>query len=91
MNDATTAIRKASYLSGSQSALAGLLRVRPPTVNQWAKGVRPVPPKYCTAIETATSGAVMRQDLLPDDYWLIWPDLPAPAEQGAGTYPTRKA
>ena len=82
MNNATSAIRKASEIAGSQSALAGRLEVRPPTVNQWANGVRPVPPKYCLAIERATSGAVTRIDLRPDDYWLIWPDLPAPAAQG---------
>lgn len=38
---------------------------------------------YATAIERATSGAVTRQDLRPDDYWLIWPDLPAPKRSKA--------
>ncbi len=33
----------------------------------------------CVDIERATSGAVTRADLRPDDYWLIWPDLPQPA------------
>jgi DNA-binding transcriptional regulator YdaS (Cro superfamily) len=32
-----------------------------------------------SAIERESGGAVARQDLRPDDYWLIWPDLPAPA------------
>jgi len=32
----------------------------------------------CVRIERATAGKVTRADLRPDDYWLIWPDLPAP-------------
>lgn len=36
-------------------------------------------PENCLAIERATDKAVTRQELRPDDYWLIWPDLPAPA------------
>ena len=35
----------------------------------------------CTAIERITGGQVTRQDLRHDDYWLIWPDLPAPTEK----------
>jgi len=35
-------------------------------------------PKFCVAIERETGGQVTRQDLRPDDYWLHWPDLPAP-------------
>lgn len=35
-------------------------------------------PELCVAIERATDGQVTRQDLRPEDYWLIWPDLPAP-------------
>lgn len=40
-------------------------------------------PLVCLAIERATGGQVTRQDLRPDDYWLIWPDLAAPQEEGA--------
>lgn len=76
---------------GAVTRLARQIGAPIPDVYRWAKGERPVPVGRCLAIETATSGAVTRQDLRPDDYWLIWPDLPAPAEQGAGTYPTRKA
>ena len=28
-----------------------------------------------------TAGAVPREQLRPDDYWLIWPDLKAPKKQ----------
>jgi DNA-binding transcriptional regulator YdaS (Cro superfamily) len=37
----------------------------------------------CTAIERITGGQVTRQDLRPDDYWLIWPDLKAPKSKKA--------
>ena len=79
MDTQNTPIERACSLLGSQSALAALLKVTPPTVNQWTKGVRPVPIEHCLAIEHATGGKVTRQDLRPDDFWRIWPDLKAPA------------
>lgn len=54
-------------------------------LRQWRHGYagrKPDAP-YCVAIERATGGAVSRQDLRPDDYWLYWPDLPAPASKEA--------
>ncbi len=35
-------------------------------------------PFVCNAIERETGGLITRQQLRPDDYWLAWPDLPAP-------------
>lgn len=35
-------------------------------------------PMVCSAVERLTCGAVTRQSLRPQDYWLIWPDLKAP-------------
>lgn len=55
--------------------MAKLLGVAPPTVNQWVRGVRPVPIEHCPAIELATNGAVTRRDLRPADFHLIWPEL----------------
>ncbi len=78
-------INNAAAQLGSVSALARAVGVQPPTVHQWRIGDRPVPVEKCVLIERATDGAVTRQDLRPDDYWLIWPDLPAPeAAQPAG-------
>jgi len=54
-------------------------------LRQWRFGYggrKPDAP-YCVAIERATGGQVTRQELRPDDYWLIWPDLPAPAHAEA--------
>ncbi len=54
--------------------MAKLLGVAAPTVNQWVRGIRPVPIEHCPAIEHATSGAVTRKDLRPTDFHLIWPE-----------------
>ncbi|MHB0920618.1 MAG: YdaS family helix-turn-helix protein [Thiomonas delicata] len=58
---------------GGLSACARMIGVRPPTMHQWIKGLRPVPPRRCYAIESAL--AVRRWDLRPDDWHLIWPEL----------------
>jgi DNA-binding transcriptional regulator YdaS (Cro superfamily) len=55
--------------------LAGALRVTPGLVSQWKQGVRPVKVDRCVEIELATGGQVMRWDLRPNDWWLIWPEL----------------
>jgi DNA-binding transcriptional regulator YdaS (Cro superfamily) len=68
-------IEQACQELGSQAVLAALLKVTPPTVNQWVKGVRPIPIEACVAIEQATNGRIMRWDLRPDNWHLIWPEL----------------
>ena len=49
-------------------------------IRQWQHGYagRIPSPENCLAIERATSGAVTRQELRPNDFWRIWPDLPTP-------------
>lgn len=44
-------------------------------VYQWSRGIRPVPVEHCAAIEAATLGAITRQELRPDDWAYIWPEL----------------
>ncbi len=78
MNVKTNPLQKAVDITGSQAALARALSVMPPVVNQWLKGKRPIPVQACVLIERVTSGVVSRRDLRPEDYWLVWPDLPAP-------------
>ncbi|MGL4640598.1 MAG: transcriptional regulator [Shewanella sp.] len=65
---------------GAQASLASVLQKSPAQVWQWKEGIRPVPIDLCAQIEKATDGQVTRQELRPDDFWLIWPDLPAPAD-----------
>ena len=72
------AIIKAIDVFGSMSSLAKAIGRPVCEVWQWKDGRRPVPAIRCIDIERVTSGAVTRIDLRPDDYWLIWPDLPAP-------------
>jgi DNA-binding transcriptional regulator YdaS (Cro superfamily) len=49
----------------------------PAQVRQWRHGYNGRKPDapYCVAIEQATNGAVTRQDLRPDDWQKIWPEL----------------
>ncbi len=46
-------------------------------VRQWRHGYggRVPNPANCVAIELATEGKVTRQDLRPDDWQAIWPEL----------------
>ncbi|MGF6212367.1 transcriptional regulator [Comamonas sp. 4034] len=68
-------LQSACAIAGGQAALSRQLGVTAAAVNQWIKGLRPVPPRHCVSIELATKGAVTRQDLRPNDWQLIWPEL----------------
>lgn len=59
----------------SQSAFAEMAGVTQGMVWQWLKGLRPVSPTACVAIEKATGKAISRKDLRPSDWNKIWPDL----------------
>ncbi len=50
-------------------------------IYQCIAGKKQMKSKEAVRIERITSGEITRQMLRRDDYWLIWPDLPAP--QGA--------
>lgn len=63
-----------------EKALADLLGVASPTVNQWLYQLRPVPISHCVRIEQLTNGRVTRKMLRPNDWWTIWPDLAVPDE-----------
>lgn len=65
------AISKACAVLGGQAMLARAIGVSPPTVNQWCKGIRPVPAERCPAIERVTGGTVRCEDLRPDVDWSV--------------------
>jgi DNA-binding transcriptional regulator YdaS (Cro superfamily) len=70
------------YLSqerGRQSALATAIGAHSPDVSRWADGTRPIPVHYGASIEIATGGAVTRQEMFPNDWQTIWPELVTPA------------
>ena len=51
--------------------MARILDVKPPTVNQWISGERPIPAEQCPAIERATNGQVKCEELRPDVDWAV--------------------
>lgn len=70
-------IKKAIDLfGGKQTALAYACNVSQPAVRKWLYGGA-ISPESASAIERATKGAVRRQDLRPQDWHLIWPELRA--------------
>jgi DNA-binding transcriptional regulator YdaS (Cro superfamily) len=69
MDKKTTPIKKACSIAGGQAALARILSVSPPTVNQWITGNRPIPLERCIEIEKATERQVRCEELRPDLDW----------------------
>lgn len=64
--------------TSSQYLFAKDLGVSQGLVSQWILGKTLVSPKKCVYIERLTNGKVTRRDLRPNDFWELWPDLPAP-------------
>jgi DNA-binding transcriptional regulator YdaS (Cro superfamily) len=60
---------------GRATALAAKLGVSPSYLSQLVNGQSPISPERCVDIWRATDGEVTRQDLRPDDWARIWPEL----------------
>lgn len=71
-------IERAISAMGNASRLAKSLGVSVQAVCFWRDGKRQIPVEKCSDIERITSGAVTRQDLRPDDWQRIWPELVQP-------------
>ena len=69
------ALQRAISIIGSATALADLLGITKGAISQWKDKGRSIPFEYGAAIETATSGAVTRRNLFPDDWQRVWPEL----------------
>ena len=78
-------IDKAAQVVGGLTKLAAMLGVAPPTVHEWKTRKRPVPVVRCVSIVRASNGTVTLQDLRPDDWQDIWPELANPAAPEATT------
>ncbi len=65
---------------GRALALAKGVDVPPSFISKLSTGAKRPSAQLCVAIEKFTDGQVTRADLRPEDYWLIWPDLPAPKQ-----------
>lgn len=61
-----SAIKAAVAKLDGQASLASAIGVHKVVVNQWVRGMRPIPARWCIPIETATGGEVTRHDLRPD-------------------------
>lgn len=63
---------------GTYAAMAEAMKVSKSYLSQMVTGKTNISAERSVEIERLTHGAVTRADLRPHDYWLIWPDLPAP-------------
>lgn len=71
---------------GRSAALATRLNIKPPQVAGWISGDKPVPVRHMAAIEVFTGAQVTRQEMRPDDWQDIWPELVS-ADAGESTHP----
>lgn len=71
----STALEQAIACLGSQNKLAEAIGVRQSVVSMWVTRQSRIPAGHCVSIERATSGAVTRRDLRPDDWAAVWPEL----------------
>ena len=70
-----SALQKSIEILGSQRLLAESIGVSPQTIWAWIDRGSLIPPEKCVLIERVTDRAVTRQDLRPDDWKQIWPEL----------------
>jgi len=74
-----------TYISGERgrsAALAERLRVSRSYLSQLAYGKAPLSPERCVDIWRETDGLVTRQELRPNDWQRIWPELVMPSPGG---------
>lgn len=81
-------IDRAEKAVDGRGVLADLFGVKPSAVGNWK--VRGVPVEHCARMEQVTHGAVTRQELRPDDWRTIWPEL-AEKVDAASTEPKEGA
>lgn len=62
---------------GRAATLAATLGVSPSYLSQMASGKAPISPERAVEIEVATGGLVTRQEMFPDNWQRIWPELGA--------------
>lgn len=60
---------------GGKSAFARKIGAHASDLSDWMKGARPIPVRFCPAIERESGGRVGRQDCRPNDWQVYWPEL----------------
>lgn len=68
---------------GGKSAFAKKIGAYASDLSDWSRGERPIPIRFCPAIERESVGAVTRIELRPVDWHIYWPELAAPQSQQA--------
>lgn len=69
-----------SYIASERGAakkLADALKISPSYLSQLISGASNISPERAVEIEKATSCAVTRRDLFPENWERIWPELAA--------------
>lgn len=79
MSAAPHPLDQAALIVGGRTELSKRLNVTPAAIGNWKS--RGVPIEYCAEIELMTSARVKRQDLRPNDWRRIWPELAAAAQE----------
>ena len=59
----------------TQSDVAKVASVTAGRVGHWCRELDEPPPAKCVLLEKWSKGQVTRQDLRPNDWHLIWPEL----------------
>lgn len=62
---------------GRAATLAAILGVSPSYLSQMASGKAPISAERAVEIETATGVLVTRQEMFPENWQRIWPELAA--------------
>lgn len=71
-----------NYTPERRREIAALLNVEEQYIYQIGKGLRTASPALARQLNEIDPTARL-EDLRPDDYWLIWPDLHSPATKVA--------
>lgn len=72
-NQSVPALLRAIQIAGSQSALGAALGHSQALVHKWINSRNPLKAEHCVKIERIYN--VSRQDLRPDDWPDVWPEL----------------
>ena len=74
---------KAIMLAGKPSFLARRYGVSTQAACFWRDGLRPFPVEHMADLEKLIGGAVKRQEMRPNDFEKIWPELATQAAPAA--------
>lgn len=58
---------------GAKAEFARKIGAYPSDLSDWIAGKRPIPVRYCAAIERESGGAVTRAECRPKDWQTYWP------------------